>query len=351
MPNHCHNYVQIRGPEEVMESIVKKLTEAKKKDDDEYPCILATLLPVPAVVELRCVEGGAEALAKYQETKSPKIPAEFLHSEFKHGHDWLLEEQSVDNGKELFDKAIEELEDPETCEWIKTVTDSLKTGWGRPKIAAWGAKWGYYYIEWDTFDKQEISFSASSAWGPPLLGLERLSRKLGLEISTIFDEPGMNFAGQTTFKDGVVTEDIEYSVYWSKPEVPLSEELFKAIAPYQRLCMCEDTGDYVCTEMLENGSMEDVELDELSYREYLLLCEKGRLPAKTIMVDDGFLYRNWDFDLRPYNVQTDKDTKRITSIHIEEFGIDVGWDEEKEQEYIVLDNKMIYLDSILQSHT
>ena len=97
--------------------------------------------------------------------------------------------------------------------------------------AAWGCKWDMsdyaFAIEEETWnDKEYINLEGSydTPWGPPMGFLEKVSKdwsSLTFEIQ--YEEPGMGFAGRTTYQEGEVTAEEDWEIEYDEDEEDCDE--------------------------------------------------------------------------------------------------------------------------------
>ena len=96
----------------------------------------------------------------------------------------------------------------------------------------WGTKWDVdatpeILDNWEDEDKNKyMSFQVycDTAWGPPLEFAQNVSGKYkDVEIETKFEEPGMGFAGTTTFLNGECIFEEEGECMCHECDLPMSE--------------------------------------------------------------------------------------------------------------------------------
>ena len=76
----------------------------------------------------------------------------------------------------------------------------------------WGSKWQMINIDYSEGD--DIMFvNGDSAWGPALGFWEKLSKDYNVDIDLSYSEPGMNFAGKTSWSCGDMTCNDEFTYY------------------------------------------------------------------------------------------------------------------------------------------
>jgi len=96
-------------------------------------------------------------------------------------------------------------------------------------VAQWGTKWdladheGELSITYnDVTEMAGASTGFETAWGPPITFFERVATKFpNVTIAIEFDEPGMDFWGEVTWRDGEVVHTAEGP---SKQNIALREE-------------------------------------------------------------------------------------------------------------------------------
>jgi hypothetical protein len=76
----------------------------------------------------------------------------------------------------------------------------------------WSSKWQVMNTEYYTGD-DTMYITGESAWGPADGLWKKISKDYNLHITLDYSEPGMGFAGITTWNDGVETDRQEMS-YW-----------------------------------------------------------------------------------------------------------------------------------------
>lgn len=76
----------------------------------------------------------------------------------------------------------------------------------------WGSKWQVMYPEYYSDDTM-MFITGESAWSPADGLWNKISKEFNVEVTLEYTEPGMGFAGITTWCDGVETERQEMS-YW-----------------------------------------------------------------------------------------------------------------------------------------
>lgn len=65
----------------------------------------------------------------------------------------------------------------------------------------WGVKWGDCDTRITYSDASTVQMEFSTAWAPPLAGMERLAQKFpSLEFEISYHEPGVNFCGTERFR-------------------------------------------------------------------------------------------------------------------------------------------------------
>ncbi|MAH51402.1 hypothetical protein CMI37_36640 [Candidatus Pacearchaeota archaeon] len=73
-------------------------------------------------------------------------------------------------------------------------------------IENWGTKWDVDFED-ATIEDDYAEFSFDSAWGPPVVWLEKVAKKYPkLKFSLKYEEPGMDFIGCAKGKDGVIVD-------------------------------------------------------------------------------------------------------------------------------------------------
>ena len=82
------------------------------------------------------------------------------------------------------------------------------SSWYDWKLSNLGTKWdvgGELTVD----EKTRLGYTFSSAWSPPEIGVVKISALYPkLQFTLIYDEPGMDFAGELTVKAGEVVRDL-----------------------------------------------------------------------------------------------------------------------------------------------
>jgi hypothetical protein len=110
-----------------------------------------------------------------------------------------------ENLKKLFDKIGEENSfHSENYEILFESTDDVED---------WGSKW-QNFSEIDYYNGDDMMFiTGESAWGPADGLWKKISKDFNVCVTCEYSEPGMGFAGITTWVDGEETDRQEMSYY------------------------------------------------------------------------------------------------------------------------------------------
>jgi len=73
----------------------------------------------------------------------------------------------------------------------------------------YGTKW--WDIDMDRNSDECLVISGDTAWSPPLELMKRVSRRYQVEVLHEFEEPGCDFAGVHTYKNGEVIDRKDYT--------------------------------------------------------------------------------------------------------------------------------------------
>lgn len=179
MPNYCRNTMVVKGEYETVKSFLQEIKYEGEKGDDGYFDIISTLYPCPQ--ELTDTESSTRDDAPYL--------AQIAANTMKYGY-------------------------PTWYEW---------------QIEKWGTKWSdcqtvierssiYYTIEDNkvTFpyedehddDYDYIRFRFDTAWSPPIKAFEYISKMYPtLTFVLRYTESGMEYKGEATFTNGIVTDN------------------------------------------------------------------------------------------------------------------------------------------------
>ena len=127
---------------------------------------------------------------------------------------------------------------------------------------------------------------------------------------------------------------------------PLDKEVYNKVGDILH-CFEDDNTGYLYTS--EEANKLDYYPDSitvgscLSYREYCLLCEKGKLPPKELTVGpDGVLWKSWDFDLI-WRSSVDEEWVYFYGVHGR---FELHKDPEQNKDYVVVEHKMVYIEDI-----
>lgn len=92
--------------------------------------------------------------------------------------------------------------------------DYENQGWYEANISWYGTKWDISIQEVlnrMSYEPGQISFTCETAWAPPVGFMKNVSEIYNVEVSGQFYEPGMDFAGQQSYENGVLIDDFEYT--------------------------------------------------------------------------------------------------------------------------------------------
>lgn len=194
MPNYCDNTLEIRCTVDTYNDIIAKLLltepkvrpgilwDASRLGGKEFSFMAALPLPKP----LRGLSAPARVVTK-EELK------EFLKLKKKDLRPW----EGVPMTQETYDRCLKKY----GC-----------TDWYNWNIANWGVKWDAdvydinqgFYTE-DKIEKVDIRINFTTAWCPPTLWFDHISRVLKDEavyMELRYSESGMGFAGTHYFDAG-----------------------------------------------------------------------------------------------------------------------------------------------------
>jgi hypothetical protein len=167
MPNHCMNWLTVKGPKADIDDFVAKIQVNEPKG--ESFSILGNLYPIPQ--ELRDTVSGFLGNGDEQKALEEKQKANIA----KYGHkDWY--------------------------DWAH---------------ANWGTKWGDYEVS--LTDQSElgngiksVSFTYTTAWSPAVNGIVKVSGMFPtLRFVCSYEESGMGFVGAFGASKGDLTHDID----------------------------------------------------------------------------------------------------------------------------------------------
>ena len=88
----------------------------------------------------------------------------------------------------------------------------------------WGCKWGASNPVLQEHEANFLCYSFDTPWGPPMGFLEKVSKdwsSLTFEIQ--YEEPGMGFAGRTTYQEGEVTAEEDWEIEYDEDEEDCDE--------------------------------------------------------------------------------------------------------------------------------
>lgn len=147
MPNHCMNILEVYGPQEIMDRMIKQ------------------------------VQGKEESLACEKIIPMPKS---------------LSNNPAPINNNKLKQEHIDKYGYPDWYHWA---------------IDRWGSKWGCYDCSrWKKYGEGWI-INFQSAWSPPSPAIKELAIQYpALRFNLIFFEPGCGFAGKEKYEDGECIE-------------------------------------------------------------------------------------------------------------------------------------------------
>lgn len=158
MPNHITNHVIFKGDEKLLK-LIRKLMDSKEKCE----------------VQNFGADGKIETLHKYIDNVfnfQSVVP--MPESERYNSYDWRIEN--------------------------------------------WGTKWNSYELGDVYLDNNELMYSFSTAWSPPIPVIQKLSTIFsGVEIEHKFIDEGWGFAAEQTWKAGTMIGEIEYNCQHNDP--------------------------------------------------------------------------------------------------------------------------------------
>jgi hypothetical protein len=100
-----------------------------------------------------------------------------------------------------------------------TESPSDKPNWYDWAVENWGTKWNSY-----DGNVTEKGIGFCTAWAPPIPVIAALAKQIEKPLRLIYDEPGVDFCGETLFNPDGTYEDNEYSPRADAPD-ELKEEL------------------------------------------------------------------------------------------------------------------------------
>lgn len=211
MPNWCSNRTTITGTEKQITTLLRAATVTDEHNSQSIQ--LVNLVPMPDILE---------------GTTSPTPSGEFDASRYDEWvHDpeneyWTAERVEEERVKHEQAVARSQQAYSETGYW----------NWRDWQLAHWGVKWG----DCDTTIRDELSDNENDGtvtvtlvyqtpWGPfdhnffaNISGLFG-----GLTIRNVYEEPGMSFAGGSTYRNGQMTSCV--AVDYDMPAVPEGDDV------------------------------------------------------------------------------------------------------------------------------
>lgn len=181
MPNWCSNNLYIKGDREVIADFIQRVTvpegAERNKSGNKYD-ILGRLYPTPQ--ELRDATAG-------HFTAEPNANWANLLAEGKITQEW--HDELVERNAKGYATAQANIKKYGYADWYDWCN------------ANWGSKWGD--CDTDLVSEEgndQIEFSFSSAWSPPIEGIAHISTMFPtLTFHLSYQEEGMDFYGVTTF--------------------------------------------------------------------------------------------------------------------------------------------------------
>jgi len=204
MPNHCSNYLTVKGNENDISRFYEAITVRtdKMREHEEFS-ILDNLYPTPK--ELADTPSGS-----FEPEKQKWVDEQILRNREKYGCDtWY--------------------------EW---------------NIQHYGSKWSDYDGHFGEISPTELNMSFVSAWSPISNGIAKVS-SLFPELNFIlsYEEGGMAFIGACAYRNGELVADIE-GVYPEMTEEEYENEDYES--HYERLNKYRRKLEVVCEELLKD---------------------------------------------------------------------------------------------------
>lgn len=184
MPNHCLNDLSVTGPE----AEVIRFVENAIKTSDTGGCTLNEDFIMPYPTQYKELD---ERVVKWQ--KDYNAARE------------LVSPEDLDAFNAEYEKANPRVE------------DGYSSGGYEWCISNWGTKWGSYdgtssAVYTDNKGVSTLEFSFWTAWGPygEKFMIALSSKFPTLEITNMWDEPGMQFQGRCVLMNGEIIEYLTY---------------------------------------------------------------------------------------------------------------------------------------------
>ena len=188
MPNWCDNTITIQGDTTTlfyMDQTMRSEGHEVASDDDPAMGQPMLLIPMPEVLRgtrSPTPEGDYDPEGTWMEWVNDP------DNEF-----WTAEKYEADQAEHyaLIERAERAKAETGYADWYSWASNE------------WGTKWSMdvYSYTYAT-DSETITISGSTAWGPPIALLEKVSQKYGVKVSLTYVEEGMDFIGASVIIDG-----------------------------------------------------------------------------------------------------------------------------------------------------
>ena len=153
MPNWCINQLEVKGPKAQLDKFLLQAKRKKTKEECKSDLSLEALMPTPAD---------------------------------------LLSREATGSSMEALNSEPAKRADDDWYSW---------------RVRNWGTKWDID-ADADRINSKSATFGFNSAWSPPSKGIQAVSKLFPkLTFVLAYDEPGMGFDGEVTFKAGVIVEE------------------------------------------------------------------------------------------------------------------------------------------------
>ena len=205
MPNWCENRLTIQGNKSVLKTCINHIVV----DDNTEPFFdFNRIIPMPESIK-NAVSSNLEYIAKaiyaYRVEGNNDLILNYLD------YQWV-KELDVKNADHLVNIFTEKYgKELHIYFYNKIIYDDYTWyGWS---LKNWGCKWNSSNTILFMFEDQckaEIMFD--TPWSPPINLIKALSLLYpNLEFELAYEEMGMDFGGVTTYVNGVISNNIEYS--------------------------------------------------------------------------------------------------------------------------------------------